>query len=111
MSCSVGVEWSAGVIEVSGSISWRGCFVGDFVIRLIILIILRLLCSGYFKFFLAGVLMNAVGLFEVYIVTGLPCDESDAELIISIDSFEWNWDVSNWTNDEWDDCHCRFLLL
>ena len=111
MSCSVGVVWSVGMIEISCcSFSWC-CLFGDFVIRLLIFSILRFTCSLFLMFFFAGVVIFAVGSLDVYIVTGLPCEELEARLIVSIDLFEWHCDVSSWALDEWESWRCRNFAL
>ena len=111
MIWSLGVVWSAGLIEISCcSFSWC-CLFCDFVVRLMILSIFRFMCSLFLFFFFAGVIINAVGSLDVYMATGLPCEELEARLIIPIDLFEWNCDVSSWTLDEWESWRCLNFAL
>ena len=84
---SLGVEWSAGMVEVNFSVSWFDFVVMELLILLTNLSILRLMRSGLLGFFVAGVLMNTPGSFEVNVVAELPCDESAARLMTSIDLF------------------------
>ena len=88
-------------------VSWRGCFVGVLLILLIVLSILRLGCVRFFGFFVDGAVINAPGSFDVNMVIGLPCDESEARLMTSIVLLLWNWMVSSWSLDECDSCLCR----
>ena len=56
---------SAGVIEIScGSFSWF-CFFGEWVMRWMILSIFLFTRSGVFVFFVAEIVIKAVGSFEV----------------------------------------------
>ena len=97
MMSSLGLVWSAGVIEMICA-SLFCCFFGEWVMRWMILSIFLFTCS--WDFFLAGVVMKAVGSSEVKIFIGLPCEESEIKLITSIDLFCSSFDVSIWILEE-----------
>ena len=73
-------------------------FFGEWVMRWMILSICLFTRSGVFVFFVAGIVIKAVGPFPTHrkISIGLPCDDSEIKFMTLIDLFAWSLIVSSW---------------
>ena len=108
MLVPIGVEVDAGMIVMIWSISGSVVvFFGEFVILLIILSIFASLFVGLLSFIFGLLLMNALGLSEVKICSGLPWEEFEARLIISTDLSLCNFFIFNWMRGELAFCFWR----
>ena len=97
----IGVDVEAGIIVMvcssSGSVV---AFFGEFVIFFIILSIFASLFDGLSSLFLGCAYMNALGLLDVRICSGLSCDESDARLMICTELSRCSFFMSSWISGD-----------
>ena len=108
----VGVDVDVVMIVFISSFSGStGVFLGEVVIRLIILLIFASLFVGLLSLLLGGAYMNALGLSEVKICSGLPWDKSEARLITSTDLSLYSRFVSSWMRGEFNLSFCRVVAL